>query len=1110
MSGSRQTRTWALLFVTLVLALLWGSAFFAILGRGPAWLSARTQPGDIPGTPAIRPDLSGALGVNLTAGELAAPDFSARLAQLDAAGFRWVRLRLPWEKIEPQRGTYDWAATDAVFKALAAHPALQPLVVLDGSPQWARPTADAANPLAPPQTRGDFGKFVAAVAERYGRQVKYYQIWDEPNIAPHWGARPVDPVGYAGLLREASVQVRAADPGAQIVLAALAPNIESGGANQSDLSYLAALYDAGARAWFDVVAAEPYGFSQSPDAPPSATALNFGRAALLYQVMVRHGDAATALWATAFGWSAPVTGGQGPASPWGQVSEAQQAQFTSTALAQARTHWSWLGPLFWATDCPPAAGEGARQGFALCDAAGGARPVWTALSTAASASSAVLPPGEHALDHPALHFTSGWRVRPSGADPSANGDTLTFAFYGTSLAFRIQGGPFWAYDTITVDGRPADALPRDEHGAAYLVFDDPLSQTREVTVARRLPLGEHQVRVEANGGWDQWALQGILVSAAQLPLISLPVLIVVALLATLVWLWLAWPWRRSAAVRLAAAQEWAERWPAPVAWGLTAVLGLGFLFAPRQLLDLPLLLGLGVLALLRPVLVLPVAAAAIPFWPQTKPFLRWQFNAFELLVWLSTAVALLRRALAPANPLAPVSAAEPLPIASLAAARAAQAMAGVRPPGWSWRRTPGFFSAADLRAAEPSIARPALHAPASVEPDGHPAAIGGARAWLSAAGAQLGLAGMDWIVLALLAAGLASTLAALHTDVAWREYRMVFVDAGLFYFLVTRGLAALRSEQPRPERTAWGRPGRPFGTAGALLITDGLLAGLVLVSLIGLWQLATGQGRIDVEGVWRVRGLYGSPNNLALVLDRGVPIALAIAFFGQTGTVRRWCYGIAAAVMAVACVATFSKGALLLGLPAGIGVVVIGGAWRARSRWPLVVLAAGSVAVGLAMVLLFRTQRFADLTNFQAGTSFIRIKLWQSALHMAQDHPWLGVGPDNFLYAYRTRYVLPSAWEELNLSHPHNIVLDLWTRLGLIGLLAGIWSLAAAFGSAWRGMRHGSALAWPLSLGLLGALAATVLHGLIDNSLFLIDLMAIFMMSLALLESMRETPAIKY
>ena len=120
--------------------------------------------------------------------------------------------------------------------------------------------ADADNPLAPPVETRDFGDFALAFAGRYADQIDHYQIWDEPNIAPHWGAHEIDPAAYARLLREGAIQVRAADPDAVVLLAALAPTVESGGANLSELSFLDALYRWGAAEWFDVVAAQPYDF----------------------------------------------------------------------------------------------------------------------------------------------------------------------------------------------------------------------------------------------------------------------------------------------------------------------------------------------------------------------------------------------------------------------------------------------------------------------------------------------------------------------------------------------------------------------------------------------------------------------------------------------------------------------------------------------------------------------------------------------------------------------------------------------------------------------------------------------------------------------------------
>ncbi len=278
---------------------------------------------------------------------------------------------------------------------------------------------------------------------------------------------------------------------------------------------------------------------------------------------------------------------------------------------------------------------------------------------------------------------------------------------------------------------------------------------------------------------------------------------------------------------------------------------------------------------------------------------------------------------------------------------------------------------------------------------------------------------LDWPVFALLAVALLATAAAERNGVALRELRTVFLSGTLFYWLLTRMV-------PWDSRQLW-------------RLLDGLAAGLAVVSAVALWQLATGQGRVDVEGVWRVRAFYGSPNNLALILDRTLPLALAVTVFGGTSLPRRIIYAALAMLMAIACVATFSKGSLLLGLPVGLGATLLLGSWHAHRRRAMWVLGAAIAVASVLLLLLFQTPRFADLWNFDSGTTFIRLKLWQSALRMAADHPLLGVGPDNFLYAYRSYYVLPGGWEELNLSHPHNLFLDLATRLGVLGLCAGIW-----------------------------------------------------------------------
>jgi O-antigen ligase len=116
---------------------------------------------------------------------------------------------------------------------------------------------------------------------------------------------------------------------------------------------------------------------------------------------------------------------------------------------------------------------------------------------------------------------------------------------------------------------------------------------------------------------------------------------------------------------------------------------------------------------------------------------------------------------------------------------------------------------------------------------------------------------------------------------------------------------------------------------------------------------------------------------------------------------------------------------------------------------------------------------------------------------MFLDHPLFGVGLDNFLYAYRGRYILDAAWQDPNLNHPHNVLIDFATRLGLFGLLAG----ALLFGSALRiALRLPLVVApeWrPVAIGFVGALAYGLAHGLVDHSFFLVDLAYAFFLTLA-------------
>jgi len=998
----------------LLLGVLLVAAYCLLLTTSPS-------PGDASEPITFRPSVHRRTGVNVSLQQYGDAELDSVLSSLGSSNLLWVRQRFPWVEIEPHRGQYEWEDWDRIVDAAARH-GVNLIAVLDTSPAWARSEADQSNPLAPPHERSDFGGFASAIAQRYGQQLTYYQVWDEPNIAPHWGHSVIDAADYMGLLREGFLQINAADPGAFVLSAGLAPTIEESSSNLSDLIFLYRLYEAGGADWFDIAAAKPYGFSSHPLAmPSSAEPLSFQRVSQLREVMVRSGDSQTPLWGVEFGWNALPDGWSETPSIWGQVDATDQAEYLQQAYGFADSNWPWMGPMVWASYEPDLPLDDPRWGFALVDERGSATPALGRLQ-AVSTSASVLHPGVHAPDHPGLNYQGNWRVTPDAADIGQSGDVLEFDFSGTKLDLDIQRGDYWAYLNVTIDGQPANALPSGTATQSTLILHDPLNERERVTLASGLQATQHSARIVAEGGWGQWAIRGIIVSheVQTWPAWLLP-LLAVLFLATLV-SGTRFALRDSAlleAIEALVGRVSSRFRDLPEFWQIAAVFipALLLFFSPWLVLDLLSLLVLGILLVMRLDLALPLIAFSLPFFVRPKHLMGLEFSLTEIVTLLALVAALLH-----------------------VLARWVQS-----------RQESERFHSAPAREAFREMAG--------------------------------SVSSLDWAVLSLVIVSAMSIAVAGNRGVAQREFRVVILEASLFYLLVSRTL----------------RTGND--SVSVWPTVDALSLGATVVSLVGLWQLVSGQGRIDVEGVWRVRAFYGSPNNLGLYLDRVLPLLAAVVAFGRSRH-RRWIYGLMAGIVGTACFFTFSKGALLLGLPAAALFLGIAGSIRASRdrRWrPLLLAGAVLLTCAVAIVPLFTTERFSSLFDFQQGTSFFRLQLWRGALNMALDHPILGVGLDNFLYEYRTHYVLPAAWEELSLSHPHNIVLDFWTRLGVLGLASGLWLFSAAFPSGWR--------AWwseldldrqALLLGLLASLVATVAHGLIDNSIFLVDLAYVFMLTLGL------------
>lgn len=320
------------------------------------------------------------LGITVALEQYASGERRAALVRLPQSGFGWVRQRFDWGQIEPQPGQYDWRRSDAILQDIVAA-GLVPVIVLDGSPAWARAPMDTGvtdNPLAPPADPTTFARFAATFAARYQESTRFYQIWDEPNLAPHWGNRLIEPVGYAQLLKAAATAIRAVDPDAVMITAALAPTGDRGHLAIDEVYFLQRLYAAGGAPFFDAVAAQPLGFGAAPDdIGARLDLLNFQRVKLLRRTMIAAGDGETPIWAVRYGWNIR------PDSPWRTVQPADQITFATAALTLARQQWPWLTAMGWAIDQPAAPPDDPQWGFALTTELAAAFHTWQTNPTAA-------------------------------------------------------------------------------------------------------------------------------------------------------------------------------------------------------------------------------------------------------------------------------------------------------------------------------------------------------------------------------------------------------------------------------------------------------------------------------------------------------------------------------------------------------------------------------------------------------------------------------------------------------------------------------------------------------------------------------------------------------
>jgi putative inorganic carbon (hco3(-)) transporter len=306
-----------------------------------------------------------------------------------------------------------------------------------------------------------------------------------------------------------------------------------------------------------------------------------------------------------------------------------------------------------------------------------------------------------------------------------------------------------------------------------------------------------------------------------------------------------------------------------------------------------------------------------------------------------------------------------------------------------------------------------------------------------------------------------------------------------------------------------------FVVGGALVGLIGLLqiVGLDLAGLLGTKQCFAASGApcdnvVVTGGVSRATSVYGHPNNLGLYLGRVWPLAAALAatfIKHKAQKIKSLCYVLCALFCLGGIAVSFSRGAWL---GAVLALAVLALMLTPLQRQTKKQTAKGFslpftfYLLPLLLLIVVAGLAFSIRGDVTAGSTPPRLLLWREALGYIRQYP-LGIGLDQFGYyhdpSYERSLIDPAlvGTSEQYAAHPHNLLLDIWLRLGPLGLVAFGWLLTRFF--HW-GVRKARERDMPLALGALAAMVAALAHGLVDNFYFVPDLALAFWLLLALVE----------
>lgn len=247
------------------------------------------------------------------------------------------------------------------------------------------------------------------------------------------------------------------------------------------------------------------------------------------------------------------------------------------------------------------------------------------------------------------------------------------------------------------------------------------------------------------------------------------------------------------------------------------------------------------------------------------------------------------------------------------------------------------------------------------------------------------------------------------------------------------------------------------------------------ICLWAVWQFTTGEGipspwNVSIAEGRRATGPFPFPNAVALFV---VPItALAAAQFVKHKD--QWALVALTAGFISVILAKSDGGLIALTAASAFALATV--------RWGRVLLAP-LIVIGM---LIFTTQpalrtKVIDEVTFQTWPGQVRLTIWEETWNMLKDRPILGAGLAGYSIVFADYH--EATYIEI-FQYPHNILFNVWSETGILGVFAFGWILWVW--ATHKGRRD------RLHIASVTVLLALLIHGLVDVPYFKNDLAIVF------------------